>query len=238
MKKRKGFTLAEILITMGIIGVVAALAAPSLVTSSNNAKIGPQLQKAVSTFETAAEMLLHDEDASGLVGVVGNYAHASYDLGRVLSKYMKIDVNHDNARATIHYHGYNGNRDIFITNSFPHISNFRSDDGSMYIIHMQTKSIPNSMYPDTPNNQCIGNVYIDVNGESEPNKVGKDFFSFFLYNDGTLRPHGSKSGYNRTYPNAPHWETPTHSCNANSVQLDGWTCAGSIFDNNMKIIYR
>ena len=39
---KQGFTLAEVLITLGIIGVVAALPAPALVQNAGNAKVGPQ----------------------------------------------------------------------------------------------------------------------------------------------------------------------------------------------------
>lgn len=49
----KGFTLAEVLITLGIIGVVAALTAPALVQNAGTAKIGPTLAKVVSTLENA-----------------------------------------------------------------------------------------------------------------------------------------------------------------------------------------
>ena len=233
--KKFGFTLAEILITMGIIGVVAALAAPSLVTSSNNAKIGPQLQKAVSTFETAAEMLLHDEDASGLMGVVGE--SQNIELGKALSKYMKLDANHLAMNKTIYYYYYNGDGPTFELPT--HGTPFRADDGIMYIFDIWRKQTPKSIYPNTPNNQYIGAVHIDINGESAPNKLGKDVFAFALYNDGTLRPWGSKSGYDRRQgSDERHWDsTDGHYCNANKVE-NGWSCAGSIFDNNMKVIYR
>ena len=39
--KKHGFTLAEVLITLGIVGVVAALTAPALVLSSRNEAIQP-----------------------------------------------------------------------------------------------------------------------------------------------------------------------------------------------------
>ncbi len=55
-KKREGFTLAEVLITLAIIGVVAALTTPAIIRNSQNAKIGPQLSKIVTTFENAAQM--------------------------------------------------------------------------------------------------------------------------------------------------------------------------------------
>ena len=50
-KFRKGFTLAEVLITLTIIGVVAALTAPALVNNAGFARVGPSLAKFVNTFE-------------------------------------------------------------------------------------------------------------------------------------------------------------------------------------------
>lgn len=49
----KGFTLAEVLITLGIIGVVAALTMPSLITNYQKKQIVIQLKKAYSTFSQA-----------------------------------------------------------------------------------------------------------------------------------------------------------------------------------------
>ena len=39
MTKRFGFTLAEVLITLGIIGVVAAMTIPTLISNTNGAKL-------------------------------------------------------------------------------------------------------------------------------------------------------------------------------------------------------
>ena len=72
MKKKLGFTLAEVLITLGIIGVVAALTAPALVQNAGTAKVGPTLAKVVSTMENANEQILHDEDTTKLSSVAKN----------------------------------------------------------------------------------------------------------------------------------------------------------------------
>ena len=56
--KTKGFTLAEVLITLGIIGVTAALTLPSLINMHQEASIGPKLAKAVATFEEAATRVM------------------------------------------------------------------------------------------------------------------------------------------------------------------------------------
>lgn len=56
MKKRSGFTLAEVLITLGIIGVVAAMTIPTLIANTNSARFRSQFKKSVSTLAQAGLM--------------------------------------------------------------------------------------------------------------------------------------------------------------------------------------
>lgn len=56
MNKKKAFTLAEVLITLGIIGVVAAMTIPVLFSNINNAKFRNQYKKAISTLNQASLM--------------------------------------------------------------------------------------------------------------------------------------------------------------------------------------
>lgn len=56
MKKRSGFTLAEVLITLGIIGVVAAMTIPTLIQNTNSVKFATQFKKDISTLSQAALM--------------------------------------------------------------------------------------------------------------------------------------------------------------------------------------
>ena len=54
--KRTAFTLPEILITLGAIGIVAAITIPVLFSNINNVKFRNQYKKAVSTLNQAALM--------------------------------------------------------------------------------------------------------------------------------------------------------------------------------------
>jgi prepilin-type N-terminal cleavage/methylation domain-containing protein len=57
MKKiQTGFTLAEVLITLGIIGVVAAMTIPNLIANTNGAKFRSGFKKAISTLNQAGLM--------------------------------------------------------------------------------------------------------------------------------------------------------------------------------------
>ena len=51
-----GFTLAEVLITLGIIGVVAAMTIPTLIANTNSAKFRSQFKKTLSTLNQAGLM--------------------------------------------------------------------------------------------------------------------------------------------------------------------------------------
>ena len=64
--KRFGFTLAEVLITLGIIGVISALTLPSLLNDTQGAQVGPKLGKAVSMFEQANQALLTDNNVDSI----------------------------------------------------------------------------------------------------------------------------------------------------------------------------
>lgn len=70
MKRRFGFTLAEVLITLGIIGVVAAMTIPTLMNSTGQAEFKSGFKKAISALNQAVTMnvALADSDFSVLNG--------------------------------------------------------------------------------------------------------------------------------------------------------------------------
>ena len=56
MTKRFAFTLAEVLIALAIIGVVAAMTIPTLIANTNSAKFRSQFKKSLSTLNQAGLM--------------------------------------------------------------------------------------------------------------------------------------------------------------------------------------
>ena len=67
MTKRFGFTLAEVLITLAIIGVVAAMTMPTLINNTNGAQFKTAYKKALSVLSQAVVMniALEDYDLAG-----------------------------------------------------------------------------------------------------------------------------------------------------------------------------
>ena len=60
--KLKGFTLAEVLITLGIIGVVAAMTIPTLNNHLRGKKLESQFKKTYSELNQAARGFYADTD--------------------------------------------------------------------------------------------------------------------------------------------------------------------------------
>lgn len=56
MMKKNGFTLAEVLITLAIIGVVATMTLPALMTNTGEQQAKTGLKKGINTFTEAAQM--------------------------------------------------------------------------------------------------------------------------------------------------------------------------------------
>ena len=242
--KKHGFTLAEVLVTLGIIGVVAALTTPALIQNVGNAKVGPKLSKAKATFETAAEMMLTENSANTIISV----SDSPKEIIKQLSRYMKVSPNSD----LISYKKYPNSsqnkmnnksvkQKVFGSTGCPR---FDSDDGMTFYIESAEEGATNFKkqeiaegYEDMPNNQLIGYLYVDIDGASGANTVAKDLFVFALYNDGTVRPYGAPGSLRASYNNTGRLWNEDHNCDEYDVN-NAATCAGSIFSNGMKIKYQ
>ena len=81
MKRLKGFTLAEVLITLAIIGVVAAISIPSVISNSQQQEFKTGLRKAVSVLNSAITMNM---------AIDGETPYDNQDLFNYLQRHMNI----------------------------------------------------------------------------------------------------------------------------------------------------
>ena len=87
--KKTGFTLAEVLITLAIVGLIAALTLPGLNSNVNNRRIGPALAKAINNLENANRMILVENEI-GTIDETNDYIN-------LLAERLNGSLDEDNA---------------------------------------------------------------------------------------------------------------------------------------------
>ena len=251
--KKSGFTLAEVLITLGIIGVVAALTAPALIQNAGNAKIGPTLQKVKSTIENANERMLTDNEVSSLYAITSNNA-LSYAANLVSyisgSSYNTTELDPSTASSAISP-GYGVYKTATYSGSTGTITGTTTSvytPNSVYLFQF-SDSIDLSFWANTNAYTANGSftspymgMIVDINGAlTSPNRYGKDLFWFIIDKSGRVIPYGGKTHAWLTGISTARWNSSSGYCNSTGVyssSYGGETCAGSIFDNNLKVIYQ
>ncbi len=81
MKRILGFTLAEVLITLAIIGIVAAISIPSVISNTQQQEFKTGLRKAVSVLNSAITMN---------IAIEGESPYDNADLFNYLKRHMSI----------------------------------------------------------------------------------------------------------------------------------------------------
>ena len=58
MNKKSAFTLTEVMITVGIIGVISALTVPTLMSNYQRKALAVQIRNTANNFDSAADLLM------------------------------------------------------------------------------------------------------------------------------------------------------------------------------------
>lgn len=211
MNFKKGFTLAEVLITLGIIGIVAALTLPSLIQKHQKQVWVNQLKKSVTVWENGMKMMLADAETDDLTntefwqylqsfdGVYACTRDEPYTTGNnILKKYFKILNIQDTYKEDQSICSFGEHPKAYVQlNGEPYgcddcdAISIRMADGTLFGLFAHAKADPNG---------DVGTLEIDVNGENKgPNQWGRDAFSFRLYKNGTVKPECTYE-YLKEYP--------------------------------------
>ena len=177
-KRMNGFTLAEVLITLGIIGVVAAMTMPTLMNSTQGAQYKAAYKKALSAISQGVTLNVALDGASFADAVAGSGVDTDIKktdtVAGILNSRMNI-VNHDSTSpyATT---GDDDAKESTVLGKHGVISDADSylyfNDGSMFAFKA-TNAADCTISEDggATVKRCEG--FIDVNGLKGPNKVVK-----------------------------------------------------------------
>ena len=240
---KKGFTLAEVLITLGIIGVVAALAAPALNNSAQKAKVGPALSKFISTLENAHQHITADNEADSLTAVTNGDVDTYLTE---LSKYAKgVKDTKEFDSFTPKPSNYDGLSDADGSPSKDDMDSttkiYKFADGSAMVLKHYNRDSSHSAGSYLGN---VASLWFDINGfENKPNRAGKDEFRFYIDDSGAVYPDGGnikKSIYEQAGINLSGnlWNESNGTCDETAVKRGGVYCGASVVDNGFKVIYK
>lgn len=183
--KKKGFTLAEVLITLAIIGIVAALTIPVVMRKIQDEQLKAQFKKAYNTINIA-------------------FQKAQFDLGGMPKCYIDTTGASETGFYTV-----SGCSEFYAElrknlKTTRYCSNKAFEKGCITVQYAQLSETPTSCAANGYSQNSIKNsvpawvvsdgmvmfVYggypmfaVDINGAKKPNKWGYDLFAIDIYYD-------------------------------------------------------
>lgn len=185
----KAFTLAEVLITIGIIGIVAALTLPTIMVKKRNLELESQFKTAYSLISQAT--LRMSTDNPNLVDTycsMGNSGRGSYQFIEDFSKYFQTTKLYKKNTGYLKNLGYHNNNFKLADG----IGNFNTDahnEGAFFIKNGMMIAASGCWWAgETKPLDFI----VDTNGIKGPNRFGYDIFYFQIIQNNILLPTTNK----------------------------------------------
>lgn len=210
----KAFTLAEVLITLGIIGIVAAMTLPTLITNYKKKQTVAQLQKVYSVLSQALQRSEVDNGeyeyweepiAMGSAAYYKKYWHPYFKIMKICNNYKDCQYKGERPWFTI-----KGTPETLLFSHVQYRVPFLTSDGALISISIASGE----------SSIRYNGIIVDLNGPKAPNAFGIDTFLFVMVPKRGIVPDGYEL-------------TPTQvntRCHSN-----GFSCAAKIMQNGWEI---
>lgn len=194
MTKKNAFTLAEVLITLVVLGLIASMTIPTLMSSNNRYQNIVALKKAYSVLSEAHNLAVAQN------GSPENWmkptAHSRpnwnaffaelYPQNLKVSKICNSEAGLGCFPKGMTYKTLNGtNSSIIDDDTSMNVFKLRLADGSSWNFLIYSTNCTSNIGANSLTNVC-GTVDVDVNGDKGPNQYGVDFFSFWITKSGIV----------------------------------------------------
>ena len=186
LKKRSAFTLAEVLITLGIIGIISVMVLPRMLRSMEDKVLITQTKHFYSLMSQTTKTYMANNGIYSLKNMIDcSQVRCTTDqkantVQHMVETTLKVARKCERAKDCYTEVRIGDNAFIAIENML-HNSNapaYALLDG--YIVALSRES----------RNDDI-RLVVDVNGQDAPNKLGRDIWFMYIQNDGTIRTAGS-----------------------------------------------
>ena len=206
----KAFTLAEVLITLSIIGIVAAMTLPTLIQKKQDKELISMTRKVYADINNAFLLSQQDYGVIGDNSFLFNATDEAFTIAKNLAKYLngakvcekasqkgcsqyyydikyatlRVDSNNSGIVQTSNYDP----KIIFSNGAVLRISTNKSGcatkEYTSNVVDEYGRPVKN---PDGTNktntytSSICANLFFDVNGNKQPNQFGRDAYWFFVY---------------------------------------------------------
>ena len=193
LKRNAAFTLAEVLITLGIIGIVAALTLPTLISNHKKQVYVTQLKKAYAVLNQGFKKYMVDNDCIDDIQGCGFEWTGGYDNFVVPIKQGFEVIDYDerlsNSNFTKDFAKYKVSESL---NPVKYDSDYGRSAYYIFLLKDGSNFLATVSY--------IGYlITYDINGKKGPNIYGRDIFEFALLENGSVVPWLSKAHLNWLY---------------------------------------
>ena len=227
-RKRPAFTLAEVLTTLGIIGIVAAMTLPNIITNYQKKVTVERLKKIYAIMQNA---YLRSQNDNG-PAEYWDYPQKSYDkdIDKFFQKYYKPYLN---VAKECHDTVCIGNKNAAYSPVSLNGTPLSSATVVQYFVVLSDGTLLYFL-PGVPASYIW--MYIDINGSQKPNMIGRDIFVTDIY-----RYHNYK--YEIKFWNNSSYDdinkllgTQDYGCNKKvSGYTAGFNCGAVIYKSGWKI---
>ncbi|MBQ8460650.1 type II secretion system protein, partial [bacterium] len=175
--KKSAFTLAEVLITLGIIGVVSAMTIPTLMTKIQEKTTYNKLKATYAILNQAHKLAVAENgSAEGWDIGTADSASGARKLYEIYKPHLKL------ARECGTSHGcfYEGTYKALFNNSYYVQPSANSTYARGQLLNGASVAFwSNGSGCEGSDNWC-GTIFVDINGADSPNKAGVDYFRFVI----------------------------------------------------------
>ncbi len=238
---KKAFTLSEVIITMGIVGVISILTVPAVMKNYKQKIYVTSLQKTVSQINDANLSIMQEEMTNSLYETtLADISSCNADPKKskgacyFLNNYFKVMKRGCGPKSA-------SPDNYCLPDKYTHLNPKIAEDKSIqYNSSAKTTNIGYCIQNTNGITICGGynhtngcpTYYIDVNGEKEPNVAGRDFFSIDLMPDGSVRDYA-------TGGNLKSMGCPSSQCGKKTTSLAEYSCGclNSVIENSWQMKY-
>lgn len=196
-----GFTLAEVLITLGIIGIVAEMTIPTVIKNFTSQQAVSVLKKTYSVLSQSYNMAVQDNGTPDNWNLTAmSSPDGAEDMINKLAPYLNISQNcgrNTGCMPDITYY-YLNNTPWENINTDTRYAKVILADGTLLQAYSYGNCTTNQRGGTLALKSVCGGYSIDINGYKAPNKVGIDMFPFYLTKYGIV-PRGTQQDTINTF---------------------------------------